>query len=123
MNWIQDLAKASFLLLVLACHSGFAQCREVVWPKGTALVEEAKRRIAQLHGAHKTKDYRNATGALSWLARNAPRADSTLYLEADHIYGELLSRERNQTVKTLYLDSIYRYYDLRVRNCDKSFDV
>src|SRR5689334_22523291 len=121
MNWIQDLAKAS--IFVLACHTGFAQCDDVVWPKDTALAQEARLKIVQLHDAHKARDYRKATNALTWLARNAPRADTGLYRQADRIYSELLERERNSTVKQLYLDSIYRFYDLRLRDCDKSFDV
>jgi hypothetical protein len=121
MNWIQDFAKA--WILVLACHTGFAQCGDVVWPKDTAMALEAKRKIVQLRDAHKARDYRKATTCLTWLARNAPKADTGLYLQADRIYSELLSRERNLTVKKLYLDSIYRFYDLRVRYCDKSFDV
>jgi|GEM_PF-3587900 hypothetical protein len=121
MNFIQRL----FVIFVflLAYDICAAQCRDIVWPADTILAMQAKKEIARLQSAHKAKDYRNATRALTWLARNAPRADSNLYIDAERIYGELLDRERNQTVKMIYLDSIYRFYDLRELHCEKSFDV
>ncbi|HTF19934.1 MAG TPA: hypothetical protein VK658_17800 [Chryseolinea sp.] len=118
---IQNLAKA--WALVLACHTGFAQCKDIVWPKDSAMASQARIEIARLQNAKKSRDYRKATSALTWLARNAPRADTNLYIDADRIYSELLTHERNHTVKKLYLDSIYRFYDLRTRHCDKFFDV
>ena len=110
-------------VLVLANLSCLAQCNEIVWPKDSIVASKARKEVARLLSAHKAKDYRNAIGALTWLARNAPRADSNLYIHAERIYGELLDRERNQTVKMIYLDSIYRFYELRAMHCDKSFDV
>src|SRR5690349_12038190 len=96
------------LMLLLSCHLCFSQCQEVVWPSDSGVAERARLEVDRLHKAKKSKDYRIATTALTWLARNAPRADTNLYLDADLIYGDLLSHERNQTVKKLYLDSIYR---------------
>ncbi|MEJ1239026.1 hypothetical protein WBG78_12905 [Chryseolinea sp. T2] len=121
VNFIQHLSKA--FVLVLAAQLCAAQCQEIVWPTDTAVAQQAKLEIARLQTTRTGKDYRNATRALTWLARNAPRADTNLYIDAERIYGELLDRERNETVKRMYLDSIYRFYDLRVRHCGKAFDV
>lgn len=121
MNWIKNLTKA--WALVLAGHACLAQCKEIVWPADSALALQAKREISRLNVARKSRDYRNATSALTWLARNAPRADTNLYVDAERIYGELLTRERSRTVKRIYLDSIYRFYDLRALHCEKSLDV
>lgn len=114
---------ATVWILVLTCQAAVAQCGNVVWPHDASLAVHAKAEIDRLYTARKAKDYRNATSALTWLARNAPRADSNLYITAEQLYGELLTREKNQTVKRLYLDSIYRFYDLRALHCDKSFNV
>src|SRR5690349_3097468 len=121
VNFIHHLSIAC--VLILAGHLCAAQCDEIVWPTDSAVAEQAKLEIARLHSARKGKDYRVATRSLTWLARNAPRADTNLYIDAERIYGELLDRERNETVKMIYLDSIYRFYDLRVRHCEKLFDV
>ncbi|MGC3945996.1 MAG: hypothetical protein QM762_15995 [Chryseolinea sp.] len=121
MNFVQRLV--CIVAFVLGYHACLAQCNDIVWPKDTSVADQAKKEIAQLHSARRTKDYRVATKALTWMARYAPRADSNLYIDAERIYGELLDRERNQTVKLIYLDSIYRFYDLRALHCEKSFDV
>jgi tetratricopeptide (TPR) repeat protein len=120
-KWIRHLVMA--WTLVLAGDACFAQCKDIVWPKDSALAEQARVEIARLQGARKSRDYRAATGAITWLARNAPQADTNLYIDAERIYSELLTRERSRTVKKLYLDSIYRFYDLRARHCDKFLDV
>lgn len=110
-------------ILVMTGYNGISQCREIVWPSDSALASRAKVEVARLHEAKKTRNYRVATTALTWLARNAPRADSNLYIDAEAIYSELLTRERSSTVKNFYLDSIYRFYDFRMRHCEKTFDV
>lgn len=110
-------------ILVITGYSGISQCREIIWPSDSALAARAKLEISRLQDAKKKKNYRVATASLAWLARNAPRADSNLYIDAEAIYSELLTRERNRTVKRFYLDSIYRFYDLRVLHCEKTFDV
>lgn len=111
------------VLLLGSAPLCLSQCREVVWPEDSALAQRARKEVDRLANAKNMRDYRSATSALSWLARNAPRADTNLFRDADIIYGELLRRERNQTVKELYLDSIYRFYDFRARHCDKDLDV
>lgn len=110
-------------VLVLLTSDALGQCKEIVWPKDSALANTARLEISRLHSAKRSKSYREATHALTWLARYAPRADSNLYIDADMIYSDLLTREKNSTVRKLYLDSIYRFYDLRALHCDKTFDV
>lgn len=114
---------ATLVIMLAAVHLTNAQCREIEWPADSALAHKAHVEIIRLHNAMKTRSHRDATSALTWLARNAPRADTNLYIDADIIYSDLLRREKNNTVKKLYLDSIYRFYDLRALHCEKTFDV
>ena len=121
MNWIHFVT-ATWILLATDTQC-FAQCSTIQFPDDSTAARQARTQVEQLHKAKRLKDYRRATSALTWLARNAPQADSNLYADADLIYSYLLRRERNQTVKRLYLDSMYHFYDLRAANCDPNFDV
>lgn len=107
-------------LLFLASFSAFSQCKEVLWPENRAKAEES---VAIYSDALKQGNYRGATAAWQWMATNAPKWQTKLWIDGTEIYNKLAAAEKDPAKKQVLVDSLMMVYDMRITNCGDEVNV
>ncbi len=73
--------------------------------------------------AVKMGDFKGAIPPLSWLIREAPDLNKSLYQNGAKIYDNLAKVEKDPAQKNVYLDSLMWMYDMRMKYFDDSVNV
>ncbi len=82
------------------------------WPDDRATAEEKN---ALYTDNFKQGNYRLAADHLSWLLRNAPDLNKSIYINGVKIYDGLATEESDNAKKIIYQDSVLLLYDLRIK--------
>lgn len=81
------------------------------WPDDRAKAEEKN---ALYTDNFKQGNYRAAANHLSWLLRNAPNLNKSIYINGVKIYDGLASEATDEAQKTIFQDSVLLLYDKRI---------
>jgi len=113
--------KLIIILFLTVIHwKANAQCAEWRWPQDRKTAEE---KVALLQDAIRDKKYRQAIKSFNWLVVNTPELNSSIYIHGATIYDALASKEKDQSKKKIYVDSLLMVYDLRMSQCDDKENV
>lgn len=82
------------------------------WPEDRETAEEKN---ALYTDNFKQGNYRVAADHLSWLLKNAPNLNKSIYINGVKIYNGLAKEEADKTQKRVYEDSVLLLYDLRIQ--------
>ena len=82
------------------------------WPDDR---EKAEEKNALYTDNFKQGNYRKAANHLSWLLKNAPNLNKSIYINGVKIYNGLASEETDAAKKVVFMDSVLLLYDLRIQ--------
>ena len=82
------------------------------WPEDRATAEEKN---ALYTDNFKQGNYRRAADHLSWLLKNAPNLNKSIYINGVKIYDGLASEATDPAKKVVFQDSVLQLYDLRIQ--------
>lgn len=82
------------------------------WPEDK---QTATTKNALYTDALRADKYREAANNLSWLLKNAPDLNSSIYINGAKIYEGLAEKEKDAKQKEVYVDSALLMYDLRIK--------
>jgi hypothetical protein len=83
------------------------------WPEDKATAEE---KVALYTDNFKTGNYRRAADHLTYLIKNAPNLNKSIYINGVKIYDGLAAEETDPAKKKQYQDSVLLLYDMRIKN-------
>ncbi|MCK5281098.1 MAG: hypothetical protein KAK04_21235, partial [Cyclobacteriaceae bacterium] len=82
------------------------------WPDDRAKAEEKN---ALYTDSFKQGNFRASANDLSWLLKNAPNLNKSIYIHGVKIYNGLASEEADDAKKIMFQDSVLMLYDLRIK--------
>lgn len=82
------------------------------WPENR---EKAEEKNALYTDNFKQGNYRVAANHLSWLLKNAPDLNSSIYIQGAKIYNGLAGDATDAATKVVFQDSVLLMYDLRIK--------
>ena len=112
----------SLLFLAFTFGNANAQCKKYgwKWPADAGMESQAKANNALYNDSRKMKDYEGAVGGLTWLLKNTPDLNPSIYINGVKIYSALEKKEKDVTRKKMLRDSVLTLFDLRMKyfNCE-----
>lgn len=90
------------------------------WPEDK---QTATTKNALYTDALRADRYRAAANHLSWLLKNAPDLNASIYINGAKIYEGLTEQEKDKKQKMVYADSALLMYDLRIKYFNNEADV
>lgn len=82
------------------------------WPEDK---QTATTKNALYTDALRAERYREAANNLSWLLKNAPDLNASIYINGAKIYEALADKEKDAKQKEVFIDSTLLMYDLRIK--------
>lgn len=97
-----------------------AQCEGWNWPEDKAKAEEKN---VLYTDALRNDNFKAAKGPHQWLLQNAPKLNTSIYINGEKIYKGLIEQTKDEAQKEVYIDSLMLIYDMRIENCGEKADV
>lgn len=107
-------------LFALSAYSVQAQCDGWNWPEDKSTAEEKN---VLYTDALNNGNYKAAAKPLNWLLQNAPTLNSSIYINGEKIYNELIEQTSGEAKKQVYIDSLMLIYDMRIENCGDEANI
>ena len=85
------------------------------WPSDPEMESQAKAKNALYNDSRKMGNFKEAVPHLTWLLKNAPDLNPSIYINGAKIYEALVDLEKDEAGKKKYQDSALIMYDLRIK--------
>lgn len=108
-----------FILSILLINQTQAQ-NGWKWPEDK---QTATTKNALYTDALRADNYRAAANNLTWLLKNAPDLNPSIYINGANIYEGLANQEKDKKKKAVYADSALLMYDLRIKYFNNEAEV
>lgn len=118
------LPGALMLVLLLSASSmSWSQCKDWKWPTEPEQKAKAEEKISLYDDYRKNNEFVKAKNHLTWLLKNTPDLNTSIYINGAEIYEKLASAEKDPAKKNNLIDSLLIIYDLRVKYCGDEASV
>lgn len=97
-----------------------AQCEGWNWPEDRSTAEEKN---VLYTDALRNDNFAAAQKPHMWLLTNAPKLNTSIYINGEKIYKGLIEQVTDETRKEVLIDSLMMIYDMRITNCNEEADV
>ncbi|UII28673.1 tetratricopeptide repeat protein [Fulvivirga maritima] len=114
--------KRIFLLAAICLQTYMlqAQCNDWNWPEDKATAEEKN---VLYTDAVRNDNFAAAQKPHLWLLQNAPKLNTSIYINGEKIYKGLIDATDDETRKAALVDSLMLIYDMRIENCGEEAEV
>jgi len=117
------LAGAMFLMLITGSNAAFAQCTELKWPENPELRAKAEESKVLYEDAARANQMKQAVKPLTWMLKNVPDHNTSLYIHGANVYDYLAANEKDQARRATLIDSLMIIYDMRIQYCGEEASV
>jgi tetratricopeptide (TPR) repeat protein len=108
------------VVALFASQNVQSQCKGWTWPEDKATAQEKN---VLYSDAVKMKNYRAAVEPWTWLIQNAPKLNSSIYVNGAKIYNGLAKAEKDPVRKAELVDSLLMLHDMRIAACGQEEKV
>jgi tetratricopeptide (TPR) repeat protein len=116
-NYLTYLTTALF---VFAANFAQAQCDDWNWPEDKQTATEKN----VLYDDYMTNgQYEKAIAPLTWLLKNSPNLNKSIYINGEKLFDQLATAEKNADRKKIYVDSLMIIFDMRLQHCNDESTV
>ena len=116
-NYLTYLTTALF---VFAANFAQAQCDDWNWPEDKQTATEKN----VLYDDYMTNgQYEKAIAPLTWLLKNSPNLNKSIYINGEKLFDQLATAEKNADRKKIYVDSLMITFDMRLQHCNDESTV
>jgi hypothetical protein len=98
-----------------AMAQGTANDPKWKFPKNEKQEQIARAKVARYTDSKSRGEFRDAANNLSWLLKNTPDLNPSIYINGVEIYDKLAEKETDPAKQLIFQDSVMTLYDLRVK--------